>query len=244
MHVSVHSSKNHYDNERAWALPGKNVIAQTPPSPEVPEGADEPGTRPTLRLGATGDLVKIAQRLLHQRIDGTFGPLLEAATKGFQRGTNIDVDGIIGTDTWNELDELEQDNAPEHWHENITATVFGGKKDPNQSAYERRQITDLELGVALPFRFKGERPQVIVEHRTTGKQAICEIVDVGPWNTDDPYWVNKARPQAESGTDKRGRKTNKAGIDLTPGAAKAIGLGGLGQVNWSFVGTQDEGEPS
>jgi hypothetical protein len=141
--------------------------------------------------------------------------------------------------TWEELDRLEQ--LPEAaWHEDIVATVFGGKADPNQSAYENRMISDTEFGVALPHRFGPDRPQVVVANRLTGKQVTCEIVDVGPWNTDDPYWTKDRRPQAESGTDNRGRKTNKAGIDLTPAAAKEIGLTGLGKVHWAFATDEEE----
>jgi len=61
------------------------------------------------------------------------------------------------------------------------------------------------------------------------------VEDVGPWNTDDPYWETHSRPQAESGTDMAGRVTNKAGIDLSPALAKAVGIDGKGQVDWSFV---------
>ena len=96
--------------------------------------------------------------------------------------------------------------------------------------------------MALPYRFEGGRPQVIVINRNTGKECVCEIVDVGPWNIDDPYWTLGSRPQAESGTDKKGRQTNKAGIDLTPGAAKAIGLSGKGIVDWSFANQLDEAD--
>lgn len=114
----------------------------------------------------------------------------------------------------------------------ITATVFGGQK----SAYGPA-IDDSKPGVALPFRFTGERPQVRVTGKSSGQSVVCDIVDVGPWNTNDPYWTTGARPQAESGTDMMNppRHTNKAGIDLTVAAAKAIQIDGKGLVDWSFV---------
>ncbi|MEH2489350.1 hypothetical protein [Bradyrhizobium sp. AZCC 2230] len=120
---------------------------------------------------------------------------------------------------------------------NITATVFGGSADRDEkSAYDGHRIDDVELGVALPSRFSGPRPQVRVTNRANGKSVVCNIVDVGPWNIRDPYWEKGARPQAESGTDLTGRRTNGAGIDLTPGAARAIGVPGKGVVDWEFVG--------
>jgi N-acetylmuramoyl-L-alanine amidase len=118
----------------------------------------------------------------------------------------------------------------------IICTVFGGNADPNNSAYPPYdKITDAEISCALPYRFKDPRPKVLVHNTANDKDAICEIRDIGPWNIDDPYWQTGARPQAETGTDKKGRKTNGAGIDLTPGAAKAIGLSGKGTVDWRFI---------
>lgn len=119
---------------------------------------------------------------------------------------------------------------------NIVATVFSGKGDPEPSAYTGRMIDPSKPGVSLPYRFKGKRRKVRVFKRSTELSVVCPIIDVGPWNIDDPYWrADGGRPQAESGTDRRGRRTNLAGIDLTPAAAKAIGLDGLGRVDWEFV---------
>ena len=122
----------------------------------------------------------------------------------------------------------------------IVATVFGGATDPETSAYDGHRITDSELGVALPARVANPRPQVRVTNPANGRSIVCNIVDVGPWNTDDPYWENGGRPQAESGTDHRGRPTNHAGIDLTPAAARAIGIPGKGKVDWAFVGAAED----
>lgn len=115
----------------------------------------------------------------------------------------------------------------------IVATVFGGHVDPGElSAYTGRVIDDVILGVALPSRLVGNRPKVRVYNGD--KSVVAEIVDVGPWNTTDPYWETGARPQAETGVDRRGRKTNKAGIDLTPATARALGIDGRGVVDWEF----------
>lgn len=116
----------------------------------------------------------------------------------------------------------------------ITATVFGGADDPQASAYGGR-VDPGRPSVALPFRFVGARPQVRVWRG--GRSVVCDVVDVGPWNTRDPYWLAGSRPQAETGTDTSGRSTNRAGIDLTPAAAQAIGLDGKGAIDWEFVDT-------
>jgi uncharacterized protein (TIGR02594 family) len=116
----------------------------------------------------------------------------------------------------------------------ITATILGGEESQKRSAYDDHPITDDELGVALPARFSGTRPKVRVFRGN--KAVVCEIVGVGPWNANDPYWETGSRPQAESGVDRSGRRTNLAGIDLTPGAARELGIEDKSQVDWEFVG--------
>jgi N-acetylmuramoyl-L-alanine amidase len=128
---------------------------------------------------------------------------------------------------------------------NIICTVFGGEEDPNNSAYPPYEFIDDDvLGVALPFKFQGTLPKIKVKNVDTGKEVVCDIVDVGPWLTDDNYWDTDKRPLAETcylNNDplprgpNEGKVPNGAGIDVTPGAAKAIGLSGKGKVNWDFV---------
>jgi uncharacterized protein (TIGR02594 family) len=131
--------------------------------------------------------------------------------------------------------------APSQRQTGITATVFGGSKDPNKSAYDGHVITDTEMGVGLPFHFRKATggPRMV---RVIGPGGTVEAptVDVGPWNDDpgDPYWDRGTRPQAESGTDMKGRHTNLAGIDLTPALAHAVGIDGKGKVDWEFVTAQ------
>lgn len=126
---------------------------------------------------------------------------------------------------------------------NIICTVFGGASDPNNSAYPPYDvITDSEISCSLPAKFVAdERPRVEVMNVANGKTVTCNIRDVGPWFTDDPYWLGHQRPRAEpagstiKGGPNNGKKSNGAGLDLTPGAAKAIGLEGKGMVNWAFA---------
>lgn len=123
--------------------------------------------------------------------------------------------------------------------ENITCSVFGGSVDSklgnNVSAYDGKPLSSTGLYVALPYHFSGVRPKVTVFNRKTGKSVVCTIEDVGPWNTSNPYWLTGKRPQAESGRDNHGRRTNKAGIDISMAAAKAIGINGMGLVDWQFL---------
>jgi hypothetical protein len=127
---------------------------------------------------------------------------------------------------------------------NIRATVFGGKADklrPERSAYDGKVLGD-GLYAALPYRFKGKPPFIRLINPRDGRSAVVPIRDVGPWGTRDPYWLKGTRPEAESGRMKhgpnKGRRTNKAGIDLSVDAAKVIGITGDPKtdiIDWEFV---------
>lgn len=128
---------------------------------------------------------------------------------------------------------------------NITATKFGGTEDYNVSAYDENLVlNDTDLYVALPYRFEGLRPLVTVVNRETGKTATAEIWDVGPWMISDDYWINNARPIAEtcnhegtplpSGPNEGKVPTNDAGIDVSPRLDDILELGGKGKVDWYF----------
>ncbi len=68
------------------------------------------------------------------------------------------------------------------------------------------------------------------------KTALACVLDVGPWNeTDDAYVLNGQRPQAETGTDTRGRSTNGAGIDLGERIWHALGMTDNSDIQWEFI---------
>lgn len=106
----------------------------------------------------------------------------------------------------------------------LLATVWGNASDERRGdwrAFAYAWATPPSAGsgkrdlyVALPARVaRGTFVDLYV-----GDKSVLGVmvIDVGPWNIDDPYWEAGTRPQAETGTDRSGRSTNKAGIDLTP----------------------------
>lgn len=125
----------------------------------------------------------------------------------------------------------------ERVNKGITATWF----DDTRLAYDDVPPGYLDrYGVALPYRFSGQRPKVRIWRSGAPETAIvADVIDVGPWNISDPYWETGRRPQSESGVIKSGpnagRKSNKAGIDVTPKVNETLGLSGRGLVDWEFV---------
>jgi peptidoglycan hydrolase-like protein with peptidoglycan-binding domain len=102
----------------ASALAGKSIgvqppdVEQPPPTaPEIPEV--EPG-RSTIGMGDKGDDVIYVQTLLGVfPADGDFGPITDAAVRGYQSayGEGVTSDGIVGPKTWGALDYLEHAKA-------------------------------------------------------------------------------------------------------------------------------------
>jgi len=76
------------------------------PAAEPPTGPGEPAGRPTLRRGASGDLVRAIQAMVGVAVDGSFGAKTEAAVRDFQRARSLVPDGIVGPGTWKALDQV------------------------------------------------------------------------------------------------------------------------------------------
>ena len=60
---------------------------------------------PTLRLGSTGEAVRLLQERLRLHgflatVDGAFGPATEAAVRRFQKSVALGVDGVVGAISW------------------------------------------------------------------------------------------------------------------------------------------------
>ena len=89
--------------------------------------------------------------------------------------------------------------------------------------------------VALPSH-KALGMWISLQNPANGKHCCAQVMDVGPWNTeDDAYVFDGARPAAESGTSVSGQETNGAGIDLGEKVWGLLGMTGNSEVEWSFV---------
>jgi peptidoglycan hydrolase-like protein with peptidoglycan-binding domain len=64
---------------------------------------------PTIKSGASGDVVRLLQTLLERYeyepfdpgpVDGEFGPSTRKAVRHFQEEMSLEVDGIVGFETW------------------------------------------------------------------------------------------------------------------------------------------------
>lgn len=83
------------------------ILDGTAPAPQLIPVIEPSGTkRPTLRRGASGELVKQLQAKIGAVSDGIFGPKTESAVRDFQRKNNLVPDGIVGPKSWEILDTI------------------------------------------------------------------------------------------------------------------------------------------
>jgi hypothetical protein len=99
-------------------------------------------------------------------------------------------------------------------------------------------IASGDVFVALPSRSALNR-QVAVTYR--GRTIVCPVLDVGPHNTTDAYWDGEdGVPAAAKGIRlgkmaKYGPPKNPAGIDLSDGACRMLGIKNGTIVRWRFT---------
>ncbi len=96
--------KSHKLSDKRWAhyTIASLLAANHDTEPQLP------AVDPTLRIGATGEVVKALQTLLNVAgaslvVDGGFGPKTAAAVMSFQRKAGLDPDGVVGPRTWGAL---------------------------------------------------------------------------------------------------------------------------------------------
>lgn len=89
--------------------------------------------------------------------------------------------------------------------------------------------------VALPSRHAlGQF--VMLTNPLTGITTYAQVLDVGPWNTDDEEYVfTGKRPKAEAGKSLSKKGTNGAGIDLGEKVWNTLGMKDNGEVTWEFL---------
>lgn len=91
--------------------------------------------------------------------------------------------------------------------------------------------------VALPH-VKALYKIVLIVHAENA--YLAPVLDVGPWNEEDlTYVFGSLQPLAEHGIGKYRKPTNKAGIDLSDGLIRVMGIlpedWGKRQVKWRFI---------
>lgn len=105
----VNGGANGLEERRGFTAKAKSAVARIEGF-VLSGGAPPAGGRPVLRRGSKGDAVAELQRSLRKlgfmvAVDADFGAGTEVAVAAFERDNKLDVDGIVGADTWVALDK-------------------------------------------------------------------------------------------------------------------------------------------
>ncbi len=84
-----------------WTGKAWTSVTRTPGgSASVPVTPSTPDSYPTLRVGASGSDVALAQKVIGTPADGAFGPATETALRTWQRSNSVTVSGVLDAATW------------------------------------------------------------------------------------------------------------------------------------------------
>ena len=89
-------------------MPSSKSTSEPAEPASIPGETCDPSSD-TLRVGSSGPKVENLQRLLFEKgydagtADGKFGPLTANAVTQFQKDRSLEVDGVVGPETWNAL---------------------------------------------------------------------------------------------------------------------------------------------
>jgi hypothetical protein len=103
----------------------------------------------------------------------------------------------------------------------------------------QRTATNYRIDTIVPFVALPSNAAIGLWVRVTnpanGKSIRALVLDTGPWNTEDHAYVfGGERPYAECGFDHKGRRTNRAGIDLGERVWTELGMTDNTDVEWEF----------
>jgi hypothetical protein len=122
-----------------------------------------------LKYGSKGDDVRQLQKWLGITADGIFGAQTRKAVKAFQAAHGLEVDGIVGDQTWGKLLELHgQEEKPPGDPASVDPTVETFVQPVDYKQYDKRWAS-------LPYTATGN-PKQTVKSSGCGVVSVCDVL--------------------------------------------------------------------
>lgn len=170
-----------------WVRRGSTIVI------EPPEGGasgridfEFETSQPTLRRGSSGSAVKTLQTRLQTLgldpgpIDGIFGSMTDSAVRAFQRARNLQVDGIVGPQTWATLygtpapapdkPSTPPPKASSGRAVHLSVPFYGYQSNDKDGCF--RRCTEMAAAVNVRVGGPDVRIQVAVREDTAGRVTI------------------------------------------------------------------------
>jgi peptidoglycan hydrolase-like protein with peptidoglycan-binding domain len=211
-------------------------------SGETPEASGEsPETTDESPEKSPGNPVKQLQSALHLSVDGEFGPETEAAVRRLQARHGLDVDGVVGAQTWSVVGVHGQETltpppsalpATHHHHHATTAAATTTLEEEQSEGGEGEASAIERLQKALKLTPDGEfgpATEAAVE-RLQARHGLSTDGVVGPatWEALGLHPKETLTPPASARVpaDSSGGSTSTAGGDEGEGVvARVIAAG-------------------
>lgn len=125
-----------------------------------------------IRKGATGRDVRVLQYLVGVKADGKFGPITDAAVRGFQFRMKIQVDGIAGPITWGKLALYRPvlQSGP----------VKNGKVTVGSKGNDVRAVQTI-LDIKVDGLFGPQTHSAVCDAQKAGELPVTGVVDAATW---------------------------------------------------------------
>jgi hypothetical protein len=156
---------------------------------------------------------------------------------------SADLEGWVD-EQWDQ--EVQAASTEDFTASSETYSASNHRKGIRCKVFATHYTGNTEREVALPhgnLKF-GRQPRVRIWRVSGGPAVGPRVKEVGPWNTNDNYWMRKkdrtmfkrvprCKPEAQvayyqnfnKGKDEYGREVlNPAGVDVTPDVARSMGL--------------------
>ncbi|WP_162787036.1 peptidoglycan-binding domain-containing protein, partial [Janibacter anophelis] len=161
-----------------WTGVAWTSVTRTPGGPSVP--LPDPDSYPTLREGASGPDVQLAQKVLGVSADGVFGPATKSALRTWQSKNDVPVTGVLDQATWDKM--VQKGDIPPRGGDGggeldtyLTTTVRLGSTGDSVKALQRT------LGITADGAFGSQTENAVKQFQEDKELKADGVVSPNVW---------------------------------------------------------------
>ncbi|WP_169797149.1 peptidoglycan-binding domain-containing protein, partial [Janibacter anophelis] len=161
-----------------WTGVAWTSVTRTPGGPSVP--LPDPDSYPTLREGASGPDVQLAQKVLGVSADGVFGPATKSALRTWQSKNDVPVTGVLDQATWDKM--VQKGDIPPRGGDGggeldtyLTTTIRLGSTGDSVKALQRT------LGITADGAFGSQTEKAVKQFQEDKELKADGVVSPNVW---------------------------------------------------------------
>ena len=181
-----------------------------------------------LKLGHSGELVRVIQELLNLKVDGEFGLNTTQAVIDFQKENELEADGIVGLMTWKVLDYNPLDFLGVPINDTITSGAAWTQQQQQQQLAEGEYIQKDTFTTAIidtTLIRKVNVPKVIIKEKRKKRYSFGEVVDKNS-SEKARFFLERAKLEINKGNLNKAKEYIENSLKLNPSNADTYILKG------------------